>query len=163
MNNIKEQLELLDKTIREHNLELPDINIGREEIFKKIIEDKELFATLLAYISILTNSRYITIRYELAKQSIEAKRNRKFHPMNIVLDILKYLDFIEYKKINEEEIVIYISNECLANDLNKLRFELESQQDKILNNAENIKKELNDIKNNLEKKANNNDNTATSE
>lgn len=161
MNEIKEQLELLDKTIKEYNLELPDINISREEVFNKIIENKELFATLLAYVSVMTSGRYITIRFELAKKSIEAKRNRKFHPLNITLDILKYLDFIEYKKIDEEEIIVYISNEYLANDLNKLRLELESQQDKILDNAENIKKELEDIKNDIKQKVSNDDNTAT--
>lgn len=146
---VQDRMRELETIMEAESLEMPDMTLGREELFAKIVENKELFSIMLCYVALMTSGRYINILYDVAKNSMEAKKNRKLYLVNVILDILKYLKFIEYVDISEKEerIIVKITNEELANELNSSRFALEKNPEMFQELIEAAKK---DVQNNPE-------------
>ena len=158
----------MDKYIEENKLEIPSLE-GKAfvDIMEQIVSDKKLFAQLLCLIAVLVNGRHITIIGDLAKASIQYKIEKKAYLLNIILDILFYLEFIVYEKITEECISIRILNEDMANELNNMKFKLKDNgdnfsslvkvMDEYYSNESEFKDKYNEIKEEIK-----NDNTRTS-
>lgn len=136
MNNILEYIE-------NNQIDLPSLD-GRtfQQIANDIINNRELFSQLLCLLTFLVNSKYISLPNEIAKTSIKAKKEKKLFIINIILDILKYLDMIEYVSISESLILAKITNDELANSLNDMKIKLIENNDKFKNLISELDKEL---------------------
>lgn len=129
--------------IDNNDIELPSLE-GKtfEEMMNSIVNNKELFSQLLCLITVLVDNKFIRIPNELAKVSIKYKIEKKAYILNIVLDILKYLDMIAYISVNENLILAKITNEELANSLSNIKRELIAKNNKAKNLINDLDKEL---------------------
>lgn len=133
--------------INTNDLNLPSLE-GKtfEEIMNSIVNNKETFSQLLCLLTVLVDNKFIRIPNELAKQSIKYKIEKKAYLLNIILDILKYLDMIEYIKVSEDLILAKIINEELANSLSNMKRELIAKNNKANNLINELDKELSNNK-----------------
>lgn len=129
--------------INNNDIELPSLE-GKtfEEVMNSIVNNKELFSQLLCLITVLVDNKFIRIPNELAKVSIKYKIEKKAYILNIVLDILKYLDMIAYISVNENLILAKITNEELANSLSNIKRELISKNNKAKKLINELDREL---------------------
>lgn len=140
-------LNNIDEYIDNAKIELPSLE-GRtfEEVCNSLVNDTEKFSQLLCLLCILVEGKYIRLPDEVAETSIRYKKNKQAYLINICLDILKYLDMIEYVKISEKLILAKITNEELANSLSKMKLELKANNDKFSKLSKDIDKELDNNK-----------------
>lgn len=124
-------------------VDIPDLE-GKtfEEVMNRIVNDNEVFSQLLCLLTVLVDNKFIRIPDELAQASIKYKIERKAYLLNIVLDILKYLDMIEYVKISEKLILVKITNDDLANSLSEMKRELIAKNNKAKRLIDELDKEL---------------------
>ena len=136
-------LNSIDEYINNAKIELPSLE-GKtfEEVCNSLVNDTERFSQLLCLLCILVEGKYIRLPDEVAETSIRYKKNKQAYLINICLDILKYLDMIEYVKISEKLILAKITNEELANSLSKMKLELKANNEKFSKLSKDIDKEL---------------------
>ena len=136
-------LNSIDEYIDNAKIELPSLE-GKtfEEVCNSLVNDTERFSQLLCLLCILVEGKYIRLPDEVAETSIRYKKNKQAYLINICLDILKYLDMIEYVKISEKLILAKITNEELANSLSKMKLELKANNEKFSKLSKDIDKEL---------------------
>lgn len=129
--------------IDNNDIELPSLE-GKtfEEVMNSIVNNKELFSQLLCLITVLVDNKFIRLPSELSKVSIRYKIEKKAYILNIVLDILKYLDMITYVTVSNDLILAKITNDELANGLNTMKRELIAKNNKIKKLVEEFDKEL---------------------
>ena len=136
-------LNSIDEYIDNSKIELPSLE-GKtfEEVCNSLVNDTERFSQLLCLLCILVEGKYIRLPDEVAETSIRYKKNKQAYLINICLDILKYLNMIEYVKISEKLILAKITNEELANSLSKMKLELKANNEKFSKLSKDIDKEL---------------------
>ena len=126
----QEKLEKMHQFIKDNKIELQSIE-GKsfDRLMMDIVGNQETFSQLLCLVAVITRGRYITIVDPIAAESIKAKKERKAFFLNLILDILYTLKMIKYVKIEDGLILVDITDNELAESLNKARYEMANQNE----------------------------------
>lgn len=121
-DNIDDICSYFDKYVEDNKLEIPSLE-GEDffELANRVVNDQEKFGVLLALLAIIVRGKHLVIVNELAENSIKYKKEKKAYVLNIILDILCYIEFIKYLKVSETIILVEILNDEIASSLHKIK------------------------------------------
>lgn len=141
--NDEQTLDDIKKLIDSGKLgEIPSLD-GKsfKEVSEALLADKEKFAVMLSMLAVFAEGKYIRLFGDFAKESIKNKIEKKAYLPNITLDILFWLEMIQYLEVKENSIVIKILDDNLANELSIVKSKLKEQKTE-LNSVEEYYKKL---------------------
>lgn len=132
MINISEEeynllLKQIDELIESNKMgSIPDLCQlgGRDEVFKILTQDKEKMNAVITMLAFFVDGKYIRLFGKFAEYSVKYKKERKAFIINIGLDILCWLKWIEYLEVKEDSIVIKIIDKTFEYELNRAKEEL---------------------------------------
>ena len=115
----------IENLISKLETQLPELDTKNfDELVKELFlsgEKKDEANILLSLVSLLVDNDYIIIVDDLAKSCVKYKVERKLFLLNLILDVLKYINAIEYKLVNESKIIAKIVDEDIKNSLVEIR------------------------------------------
>lgn len=136
-----QNLDKVKELLKTYECNIPDIpKQSLVSIFTNIQEtNKDNLTTIFVILVTFIEGRYIHLFGEVAKDSIKFKREKKLYLLNIVLDVLYYLGATRYIEINEDKIIIEITDDTILKALLDIKKECLDKQKELSEDIETIK------------------------
>lgn len=116
------------------------------DLYKEIFineNNKELAYANLALLTFILYKDKLVLEKEILEISIKCKREKKFLPLNFILDILYTIKFIKYEIINKDLIVARVIEKEFLFLIQKIKKEIELN---AYNNKDNLMDKINEFK-----------------
>lgn len=136
-----QNLDKVKELLKTYECNIPDIpKQSLASIFTNIQEtNKDNLTTIFVILVTFIEGRYIHLFGEVAKDSIKFKREKKLYLLNIVLDVLYYLGATRYIEIDEDKIIIEITDDTILKALLDIKKECLDKQKELSEYIETIK------------------------
>lgn len=136
-----QNLDKVKELLKTYECNIPDIpKQSLVSIFTNIQEtNKDNLTTIFVILVTFIEGRYIHLFGEVAKDSIKFKREKKLYLLNIVLDVLYYLGATRYIEIDEDKIIIEITDDTILKALLDIKKECLDKQKELSEDIETIK------------------------
>lgn len=136
-----QNLDKVRELLKTYECNIPDIpKQSLVSIFTNIQEtNKDNLNTIFVILVTFIEGRYIHLFGEVAKDSIKFKKEKKLYLLNIILDVLYYLGATRYIEIDEDKIIIEITDDTILKALLDIKKECLDKQKELSQDIETIK------------------------